>query len=199
MAKATKVQDSDSDSDEEDDLTKEELITMLEQLKTCYFACKKECKGLRKDKNSLEQELNELKASHECLKEDHENLQLAHTKLEKAHSSLTEQVVVSCDIGVTCDLIEESFYTPIVVAPTNPSCSTSTPTSSTSDPSLLVENKSLKEEVKKLNHTLAKAYGGEDRLLMCLGSQRASLHKEGLGYIPKKGQGRLLLLTRLVL
>jgi hypothetical protein len=33
---------------------------------------------------------------------------------------------------------------------------------------------------------LAKAYGGEDHLLMCLGSQRASLYKEGLGYIPKK-------------
>jgi len=52
----------------------------------------------------------------------------------------------------------------------------------------VVENKNLKEEVKKLNHTLAKAYGGEDRLLMCLGSQRASLYKEGLGYIPKKGK-----------
>ena len=31
-------------------------------------------------------------------------------------------------------------------------------------------------------------YGGEDRLLMCLGSQRASLYKEGLGYTPKKGK-----------
>jgi hypothetical protein len=188
MAKATKVQDSDSDSDEEDDLTKEELITMLEELKTCYFATKKECKSLRKDKQSLAQELDELKASHECLKEDHESLQLAHTKLEKAHSIITEQVVVTSDIGVTCDILEEPFIAPIVVAPTNPPCSTSTSTSSTSDPSLLVENKSLKEEVKKLNHTLAKAYGGEDRLLMCLGSQRASLHKEGLGYIPKKGK-----------
>jgi hypothetical protein len=35
---------------------------------------------------------------------------------------------------------------------------------------------------------LAKAYGGEDSLLMCLGNQRASLYKEGLGYIPKKGK-----------
>lgn len=76
---------------------------------------------------------------------------------------------------------------PIVVA-TNSSCSTSTTTSPTSDPSLVVENKNLKEEVKKLNHSLAKAYCGEDRLLMCLDSQRASLHKERLGYIPKKGK-----------
>ena len=41
----------------------------------------------------------------------------------------------------------------------------------------MVENETLKKKVKELNHTLAKAYGGEDRLLMCLGSQRASLYK----------------------
>jgi hypothetical protein len=51
----------------------------------------------------------------------------------------------------------------------------------------MVENETLKKEVKELNHTLAEAYGGEDSLLMCLGSQRASLYKERLGYIPKKG------------
>jgi hypothetical protein len=50
----------------------------------------------------------------------------------------------------------------------------------------MVENETLKKEVKEFNHTLAKAYGGEDRLLMCLGSQRVSLYKERLSYIPKK-------------
>ena len=44
----------------------------------------------------------------------------------------------------------------------------------------MVENETLKKEVNELTHTLAKAYGGEDRLLMCLGSQRASLYKEGV-------------------
>ena len=52
----------------------------------------------------------------------------------------------------------------------------------------MVENETLKKKVIELNHTLAKAYGGKDRLLMCLGSQRASLYKEGLGYTPKKGK-----------
>ena len=98
--------------------------------------------------------------------------------------------VVTCDVGLTCDIIDESFYKPIIIAPTNPSCSTSTSTSSSSDgltcdASLVVENENLKE-VNKLTHTLARAYGGEDRLLMCLGSQRASLYKEVLGYTPKK-------------
>ena len=52
----------------------------------------------------------------------------------------------------------------------------------------MVENETLKKEVNELTRTLAKAYGGEDRLLMCLGSQRASLYKEGLGYTSKKGK-----------
>jgi hypothetical protein len=100
--------------------------------------------------------------------------------------------VVTCDKGLTCDIIDESFYKPIMVASTNPPCSTSTSTSSSGDgficgASLMVKNETLKKEVKELNHTLAKAYGGEDRLLICLGSQRASLYKEGLCSIPKKG------------
>ena len=35
---------------------------------------------------------------------------------------------------------------------------------------------------------LGNAYGGEARLLKCLGSQRFSLDKERLGYTPKKGK-----------
>ena len=50
----------------------------------------------------------------------------------------------------------------------------------------MVENETLKKEVNELTLTLSNAYGGEDRLLMCLGGQRASLYKEGLGYTPKK-------------
>ena len=56
-------------------------------------------------------------------------------RLEKAHSSsLNEQNkkkhVETCDVGLTCDIIDESLSMPIIVAPTNPSCSTSTSTSS---------------------------------------------------------------------
>ena len=75
----------------------------------------------------------------------------------------------TCNIGLTCDILSE----PIVVASTNHSCSTSTTSSSSGDgftceTTLKVENEILKKEVKELNHNLAKAYGGEDRLLMCL-------------------------------
>ena len=86
--------------------------------------------------------------------------------LKKAHSSLIkqvkekakkEQVIVSCDVGLTCDIIDESFYKPIVVAPTNTSCSTTTSTSPlsdglTCDASLMVENETLKKEINEVTH-----------------------------------------------
>jgi hypothetical protein len=90
-----------------------------------------------------------------------------------------KEVVISCDIGVTCDIIDESSYEPIIMSNANPSySSSSTTTNSTSttsdsftyDASLMVENETLKKEVDELTHALGKAYGGEARLLKCLGS-----------------------------
>jgi hypothetical protein len=112
-------------------------------------------------------------------------------KLKK--KALVEQVIMTCDVGLTCDLIDDSFRSPIIVESTNPSCSTSTSISTisdgfTCDASLIVENETLKKEVNELNRALGKAYGGEACLLKCLGSQRLSLNKEGLGYTPKKGK-----------
>ena len=153
---------------------------------------------MNKEVKALKQALDELKATHERLEEAHEKLGKAHKKLEKAHSSLLNEQkekkhVETCDVGLTCDIIDESLSMPIIAPSTNPSCSTSTSTSSSSDSltcdaSLMVENENLKKEVNKLTHTLAKAYGGEDRLLMCLDSQRASLYKQELGYTSKKGK-----------
>jgi hypothetical protein len=158
---------------------------------------------LHKRIKSLEQSFDELNATHENLREDHEKLGKAHSNLEKAHSSLLkqvkeeeakkEQVIMTCDVGLTCDILDESFYKPIVVAPTNPSCSTTTSTSPlsdgfTCDASLMVENDTLKKEVNELTCALGNAYGGDVYLLKCFGSQRFSLNKEGFSYTPKKGK-----------
>jgi Fe-S-cluster formation regulator IscX/YfhJ len=186
MAKATKVQTcddgcdhehdnkSESESDNDDEPTKSELIDMLEDAKEHFDIKRRECKDLHKKIKALKQAFDELNASHERLEEAHEKLGKAHEKLEKAHSTLLNEQnekkhVVTCDKGLTYDIIDESFYKPIIVAFTNPSCSTSTSTSSSSDgftcdASLMVENKTLKKEVKELNHTFAKAYDGENRL-----------------------------------
>jgi hypothetical protein len=103
--------------------------------------------------------------------------------------------VITCEVGLTCDIIDESFYKPIIAALTNPSCSTSTSISSSSDgftcdASLMVKNETLKKQVNELTSALGKAYGDEDRLLMCLGSQRASLQR-GIGLYPQERQGGL--------
>ena len=132
----------------------------------------------------------------------------AHKKLEKAHSSLLNEQnekkhVETCDVGLTCDIIDESLYKPIIVAPTNPSYSTSTSTSSSSDgftcdASLMVENETVKKKVNELTHTLAKLYGGVDRLLMCLVAKEFLSIKRDWAISPRKAR-RPLLLTRLVL
>jgi len=190
----------DNGSDDENEFTNEQLMDMLEQANSLIHSKNKKCKELTKKLKALEQSFDELNATHERLVDTHEKLGKAQSKLEKAHSLLLEEnkekVIVSCDVGTICDLIKESPNPSIVVA-TNSSCrSSSTTTNSTStcndgftcDASLKVENKTLKREVDELTHTLGKAYGGEACLLKCLGSQRFSLNKEGLGYTPKKGK-----------
>ncbi|CAA0829170.1 Unknown protein [Striga hermonthica] len=228
MAKGPKVQSHDSDSEssssdsDSEEPSKLELLDALDQAQTIIKHKGKKCKELSKEVKSLRQSHSELEASHECLKEDHEDLTLAHTKLEKAHSlvleelerpkdahaklvkshasleAISEQVIVSCDVGVTCDILDEKFFEPIIVTPTNASSSSTTSTSTNSattssdgfscDASLMVENEALKSKVEELTLALSKAYVGDARLLKCLGDQRSPINKEGLGYIPKKGK-----------
>ena len=61
----------------------------------------------------------------------------------------------------------------------------------------MVENETLKKEVNKLTHTLAKAYGGEDRLLMWVAKELLSIKRDWA--IPPRKARRPLLLTRQVL
>ena len=152
-AKATKVQICDDGSDKEhdndnenenesdsddDEPTKDELLDMLDDAKEHLDIKRREYKSLRKELKALKQAFDELNASHERLEEAHEKFGKAHKKLEKTHSSLLDEQnkkkhVETCDVGLTCDIIDESFHKPIIVAPANPSCSTFISTSSSSD------------------------------------------------------------------
>jgi arsenate reductase-like glutaredoxin family protein len=146
VAKATKVQTCDEEHDNEsesksyndDEPTKDELIDMLEDAKEYFDIKRRECKDLHKELKALKQAFDELNLSHERMEKAHEKLGKTYKKLEKVHSSLLNEQnekehVVTCDKGLTCDIIDESFYKPTIVAPTNPSSSTSTFTSSNSD------------------------------------------------------------------
>jgi len=214
MAKVTKVtynddacDDDDSCSDDDEDLSKEELMDMCEQLNEGFQKKRKECKGLLKKVQDLEKSLSELQASHECLKEDYEELENAHTKLAKAHSILLDQAKVedvkeTRSIGLTCDIMDESFYKPIVISQANPSCSfspTTTDSSSsmsdgfTCDASLMVENETLKREVDELTHALGKAYGGEACLLKCFGTNAFLSTKRDWAIPPRRARRPLQL------
>ena len=125
MAKATKVQICDDGSDEEhdnvnenesdsddDEPTKDELLNMLVDAKEHFDIKRRECKSLRKELKALKQAFGELNASHERLEE-------ANEKLEKTHSSLLDEQnkkkhVETCNIGLTCDIIDESLSMPII-------------------------------------------------------------------------------------
>jgi hypothetical protein len=94
---------------------------MLEDVKEHFDIKRRECKDLRKEIKALKQAFDELNASHERPEEAHEKLGKAHKKLKKSHSSLLSEQnekkhVVTCDKGLTCDIIDESFYKPIIVA-----------------------------------------------------------------------------------
>ncbi|XP_066333921.1 uncharacterized protein [Miscanthus floridulus] len=114
---------SDDDDDNDED-SKDSLMDMSENVDEMK---RKECKELQKELKALKRSFDELNASYESLREDHEELGNAHTNLESTHSSLLEQVkkeeakkeqvIVSYDVGQTCDIPNECFYKPIVVAP----------------------------------------------------------------------------------
>jgi hypothetical protein len=57
---------------------------------------------------------------------------------------------------------------------------------------IIVENEVLVDRVNALTHDLEKAYGGKAKLDFILGSQRCSLNREGLGYVPKKGKNAFI-------
>ena len=78
MAKATKVQSDDecdvedydknqSDSDDDDEPTKDELLDMLDDAKEHFDIKIRECKDLRKELKTLKQAFDVLNASHERL------------------------------------------------------------------------------------------------------------------------------------
>jgi hypothetical protein len=111
--------------------------------------------------------------------------------VESQNSPLVHEVmVVTKDVGITCDLL-------------NSSTSDSQPTSFICDKckislengnigcdesNIIIENEALVRRVNALTHDLEKAYGGKSKLNFILGSQCCSLNREGLGYLPKKGK-----------
>ena len=124
----------------------------------------------------------ELKTSHNDLKENCEKL------VEAQNSSIVnEVVVVTEDVGVTCDLLDSLTSEPLPTNSICDKCKISLNDNIALDESkIIVENEVLVDRINTLTHDLEKAYGGKKNLDFILGSQRCSLNREGLDMFPRK-------------
>jgi hypothetical protein len=181
----TDLNDVDGDDDVDDDgYSYDDLVRMLGEADDYMHKEKEKFRTLKDLYKALQVSFEELKTSHNNLKENCEKL------VEAQKSSIVhEVVVVTKDIGVTCDLLDSPTSEP---QPTNSVCDkckiSLTHDNIVYDESqIIVENKVLVGKVNALTHDLEKAYGGKAKLDFILGSQRCSLNREGLGYVPKKG------------
>jgi hypothetical protein len=101
-----------------------------------------------------------------------------------------EVVVVTEDVGVTCDLLDSltseplstnSIYDKCKISPMNDNIALD-------ESKIIVENLVIVDRVNALIYDLEKAYGGKAKLDFILGSQWCSLNRDGLGYVTKKGK-----------
>jgi hypothetical protein len=103
-----------------------------------------------------------------------------------------EVVVVTKDVGITCDLLDSSTSDSLPTSFICDKCKISLVNDDIGcdKSNIIIENEALVGRVnaQALTHDLEKAYGGKAKLDFILGSQRCSLNREGLGYFPKKGK-----------
>ena len=108
--------------------------------------------------------------------------------LKKAHKSLIhhETNKIKVDMSISCNILDDvsilsssTMHDNILAMPNAIPCNNSL---------IINENVMLKEKVEMLTHDLARCYVGESKIRQVLDSQRFSINKEGLRYVPKKGK-----------
>jgi hypothetical protein len=177
--------DDDVDNVEDDGYSYDDLVRMLGEADDYMHKEKEKFNTLKELYKNLQVSFEELKTSHNDLKENCE-------KLAEAQNSyiVHEVVVVTEDVGVTCDLLDSPTSEPQSTNTICDKCKISLMNDNIAldESQIIVENEVLVDRVNALTHDLEKAYGGKAKLDFILGSQRCSLNREGLGYVPKKGK-----------
>jgi hypothetical protein len=152
-----------------------------------YMHKEKKFRTLKELYKNFQVSFEELNTSHDNLKESCEKL------VEAQNSSLVhEVVVVTEDVGVTCDLLYSSTSEPQPTSFICDKCNFSLVDDNIGcdESQIIVENEALVGKVNALTHDLEKAYGGKDKLDLILGRQQRSHNRKGLGYVPKKEKER---------
>jgi hypothetical protein len=182
----TDLNDIDDDIDDLDDdgYSYDDLVRMLGEADDYMHKEKEKFRTLKEFYKNLQVSFEELNTSHNNLKESCD-------KLVEAQNSpfVHEVVVVTKDVGITCDLLDNSTS---VSQPTSFICDKCKISLANNDigcdeSNIIIENEALVGRVNALTHDLEKAYGGKAKVDFILGSQRFSLNREGLGYLTKKG------------
>jgi hypothetical protein len=126
----------------------------------------------------------------EELKTSHNNLKESCEKLEEAHkpSCVHDIMVVTENVGVTCDLVDSTTSEPHTTTILCDKCNMSLINDNfvCDESQVIVGNEMLLGKVKALTHYLEKAYGGKAKLDFIFGSQHCALKHERLGYVPKR-------------
>jgi hypothetical protein len=109
-----------------------------------------------------------LQVSFERLKTSHNNLKESCEKLKEAQkpSCVHDIVVVTEDVGVTCDLLDSPISEPHNTNMLCDKCKMSLMHDNIvcDESQTIIENEMLVSKVKALTHDLEKAYGGKDKL-----------------------------------
>jgi hypothetical protein len=183
----TDLNDIDDDIDDLDDdgYSYDDLVRMLGEADDYMHKEKEKFRTLKELYKNLQVSFEELKTSHNNLKETCEKL------VESQNSPLVhEVVVVTKDVGTTCDLLDSSTSDSQSNSFICDKCKISLVNDNIGcvESNIIIENEALVGRVNALTHDLEKSYGGKANLDFILGSQRCSLNRKGLGYFPKKGK-----------
>jgi hypothetical protein len=183
----TDLNDVDDDDDVDDlndnGYSYDDLVRMLGEADDYMHKEREKFRTLKELYKNLQVSFEELKISHNNLKENCEKLVEAQNS-----SHVHEVVVITEDVGVTCDLLDSPTSEP---HPTSTHCSKCkisllNDNIACDESQIIVENEMLVGRVNALTHDLEKSYGGKAKFDFILGSQRCSFNREGLGYVHKK-------------
>jgi hypothetical protein len=177
--------DDDIDDLDDDGYSYDDLVRMLGEADDYMHKEKEKFRTLKELYKNLQVYFEELKISHNNLKETCESL------VESQNSPLVHEVmVVTKDVGITCDLLDSSTSDSQPTSFICDKCKISLENDDIGcdESNIIIEYEALVGRVKALTHDLEKAYGGKAKLDFILGSQHCSLNHEGLGYLPKKGK-----------
>jgi hypothetical protein len=162
------------DDDEVDDLdddgySYDDLVKMLSEANDYMHKEKEKFRTLKELYKNLQVSFEELKISHNNLKDSCGKLKEAQNP-----SCVHDIMVVTKDVGVTCDLLDSPTSEPHTTNILCDKCKMSLMNDNVvcDESQVIVENEMLVGKVKTLTHDLEKTYGGKVKLDFILGSQR---------------------------